>query len=78
MDRVLTPFEEFLKIDARGGILLLAATVAALAWVNSPWSDTYKDLWQTKKTIRPHSSLGYRPPEPETIMPRLQLDVIPR
>ena len=29
-------------------------------------------------TIRPHSSLGYRPPVPETIMPRPQLAAIPR
>jgi putative transposase len=28
-------------------------------------------------TIRPQSSLGYRPPTPEAIMPRLQLVVIP-
>lgn len=53
IDRVLTPFEEFLKIEASGGILLLLATVVALVWVNSPWSDSYKDLWQTKITIGP-------------------------
>ncbi|MCH8116421.1 MAG: transposase, partial [Chloroflexi bacterium] len=29
-------------------------------------------------TIRPHCSLGYRPPAPETIMPRLQLVANPR
>ena len=29
-------------------------------------------------TIRPHSSLGYRPPVPEAIMPRRQLVVNPR
>ena len=29
-------------------------------------------------TIRPHSSLGYRPPAPEAIMPRLQLVAGPR
>ena len=28
--------------------------------------------------IRPHCSLGYRPPAPETIMPRLQLVANPR
>ncbi len=32
------------------------------------------ERWRREyNTIRPHSSLGYRPPVPETIMPRLQL-----
>ena len=32
------------------------------------------EQWRREyNTIRPHSSLGYRPPVPETIMPRLQL-----
>jgi len=53
IDRVLTPFEEFLKIEASGGILLLIATVTALVWVNSSWSDSYKNLWETKLTIGP-------------------------
>ena len=36
------------------------------------------EMWRREyNTIRPHSSLGYRPPVPETIMPRL-LDAIPR
>jgi transposase InsO family protein len=34
--------------------------------------------WREYNTIRPHSSLGYRPPTPEAIMPRLQLVVNPR
>jgi len=29
-------------------------------------------------TVRPHSSLGYRPPVPEAIMPGLQLVANPR
>ncbi len=37
------------------------------------------ERWRREyNTIRPHSSLGYRPPVPETIMPRLQLVAIPR
>lgn len=53
IDRIMTPFEEFLKIEASGGILLLIATVTALVWVNSAWSDSYKNLWETKVTIGP-------------------------
>jgi len=37
------------------------------------------ERWRREyNTIRPHSSLGYRPPVPETVMPRLQLVAIPR
>ena len=31
---------------------LLAATVAALVWANSPWSDSYESLWTTQLSIR--------------------------
>ena len=37
------------------------------------------ERWRREyNTIRPHSSLGYRPPTPEAIMPRLQLVENPR
>ncbi len=39
---------------------------------------TYYRWRREYNTIRPHSSLGYRPPVPETIMPRLQLVSNPR
>ena len=37
------------------------------------------EQWRREyNTIRPHSSLEYRPPVPEAIMPRLQLVSNPR
>lgn len=45
------PFLRFLDIEASGGILLLASTVAALAWANSPWSASYHDLWATEAVV---------------------------
>jgi Na+/H+ antiporter NhaA len=33
-------------------MVLLAATVAALAWANSPWSDSYQSVWETKLSIQ--------------------------
>ena len=37
------------------------------------------EQWRREyNTIRPHSSLGYRPPVPEAFMPRLQLVANPR
>lgn len=42
------PFRRFLDIEAAGGIVLLFATAVALIWANSPWSDSYADLWHTE------------------------------
>ena len=33
---------------------------------------------QHDNTIRPHSSLGYRPPAPETVIPEMPDQVFPR
>jgi len=45
------PFQAFADKAFSGGILLIAATVVALAWANSPWGDTHSELWQTKLII---------------------------
>lgn len=39
--RLARPAARFLAIEAASGILLLAATVVALVWANSPWKDSY-------------------------------------
>jgi Na+:H+ antiporter, NhaA family len=51
MERFIRPFQEFAAKEASGGILLLAATLAALAWVNSPWTSSYFAVWHTMLTI---------------------------
>jgi Na+:H+ antiporter, NhaA family len=43
--RVRAPIARFLAIEASGGILLVAATGAALLWANSPVQDTYERVW---------------------------------
>jgi NhaA family Na+:H+ antiporter len=43
---ILRPFQEFARLEASGGILLLACTVMALAWANSPWGESYQRLWE--------------------------------
>ena len=40
------PFEEFLRLEAAGGLVLLAATLLALGLANSPWADAYHHLWE--------------------------------
>ena len=37
--------QHFLAIEASSGILLVLATVVALAWANSPWRHSYADVW---------------------------------
>jgi NhaA family Na+:H+ antiporter len=43
-------FQQFTRLQASGGILLLAATVLALVWANSPWGQSYFALWETYLT----------------------------
>ena len=38
----------FIQLESAGGLVLLAATAAALAWANSPWQDGYGTLWTTR------------------------------
>ena len=46
IDRLLSPVQNFLRIEAAGGILLIIATVAALVWANVPaWQASYEKLW---------------------------------
>jgi len=46
------PLERFLQIEAASGILLLAAAAVALVWANSPWAESYVELWHTPLGIR--------------------------
>ncbi|MEO5926437.1 MAG: Na+/H+ antiporter NhaA [Bryobacteraceae bacterium] len=50
------PFQEFAARETSGGILLFIATVAALVWANSAWSESYQALWHTPISI---SVAGY-------------------
>ena len=45
------PVRDYLNTESAGAAALLAATVAALAWANSPWSDSYDSFWHTKLSI---------------------------
>ena len=45
--RVRLMFQQFTRLQASGGILLLAATVLALLWANSAWGHTYFEMWET-------------------------------
>jgi len=46
--KILTTFQKFTKIESFSGILLILATIVALIWTNSPFSDSYVSLWNSK------------------------------
>ncbi len=47
----IRPLVDFLHTEAAGGIVLVAATLAALIWANSPWDAGYNALWDTHLAI---------------------------
>jgi NhaA family Na+:H+ antiporter len=51
VERIVRPFQDFAHKQSSGGILLIAATLVALVWANSPWGESYAALWHTKLTV---------------------------
>jgi len=43
--KLVDPLTDFLDDEVVGGAVLLAAALVALAWANSPWSESYFELW---------------------------------
>jgi len=41
IEPVLQPFRTFIHAESAAGILLMASTLIALVWANSPWTETY-------------------------------------
>lgn len=58
--RTTRPLERFLQIEAASGVLLLAMTLIALLWANSPWGALYRRLLDTPLGIRVGSLLFER------------------
>jgi NhaA family Na+:H+ antiporter len=48
---LLRPFQQFIKTEAAGGVLLMACAAAALVLANSPLADPFFGLWQTTVTV---------------------------
>jgi Na+/H+ antiporter NhaA len=45
------PLRRYLATEAGSSSLLLAATLTALVWANSPWSDSYEALWSADASL---------------------------
>ncbi len=48
-ERIARPFQRFLELEVSSAVLLVAMTVTALLWANSPWAASYFDLWHHTK-----------------------------
>jgi Na+/H+ antiporter NhaA len=46
------PLRNFLRTEVGSAGLLFGATLVALLWANSPWSDLYEALWNTEAEVR--------------------------
>ena len=44
---MVQPLQRLLRHEAAGGVVMLVAAVVAIVWANSPWSQSYVDLWAT-------------------------------
>jgi Na+:H+ antiporter, NhaA family len=49
--KLVRPFQRFAGREAAGGLLLLACSIAALVWANSPWAGSYGRLLHTPLTF---------------------------
>jgi len=50
-ERVLQLLIRFIRMESSSGIILLFCAIAAVIWANSPWAQSYFDLWQVPITI---------------------------
>jgi Na+:H+ antiporter, NhaA family len=51
VEKIVRPFQEFADRASSSGILLIAAAMVALVWANSPWGESYAQLWGTKLSV---------------------------
>lgn len=51
LDKTIRPINKFIHYDNSGGIALFLAVIIALIWANSPWRDSYHQLWHTYFSI---------------------------
>jgi len=56
--RVVQPLQEFLQTSTASASLLFIAVIAALAWVNSPWKESYETLFHARFSVLLGSSIG--------------------
>jgi Na+/H+ antiporter NhaA len=51
LTQLAAPVRRYLETETGGAGLMLAATVFALLWANSPWPDSYERFWHTEIAV---------------------------
>ena len=51
IERVLSPFLRFAKLESSGGIALIICAIVAIAVANSPWAAAYHHFWETELSL---------------------------
>jgi NhaA family Na+:H+ antiporter len=49
--RIVRPLQEFLDTEVAGAALVIGMLLVALAWANSPWSDSYQRVWNSELVV---------------------------
>ena len=49
---IAAPIRNYLSTESGSAMVLLAATVAAMLWANSPWGDSYESVWETTLQVQ--------------------------
>lgn len=44
VQRLISPFQDFVSAESAGGVILVATAVAAFAWANSAWAPAYEAM----------------------------------
>ena len=52
IEKLISPFQKFANLEASGGLLLIASTLLALIWANSPLGKSYEDLWHLEMGLQ--------------------------
>ena len=45
--RFVRPVERFIRLEVAGGVVIVLAVLQALIWANSPWSESYREIFAT-------------------------------
>jgi NhaA family Na+:H+ antiporter len=51
VEAIGSPVQNFIRIEASSGIVLIAAAALAFAWANSPWADSYHAMQHAPVTV---------------------------
>lgn len=68
-ERLAMPFQRFAQLSSAGGLVLLAMTIVAMVWANSPWADSYERIFHgtaVSLAVEPYDHHGHDEPAHET------------